>query len=269
MPYRVEVAQDDDLPELMKVLWLSFEQPYQGILRNFFPILNNDREASLIKATNGQREEYKSSYPELIWLKVLQYSDNTAEEELEDGKGQRGGEKHMSQIVGGAKWYFFQRNPFVPQPGSDHDPATEEAVWYPEGVGRTFATAAMHALDLPRMRMAQKPHSFLNIAFTLPEHRRKGVANLFLKWGLAHADQLGLDSWLDAFELGVPVYAKMGFIAYGLNKISPVMPPEYTSEQKLEWEWMEKEILPMDSVTMWRPAGGKFVNGEMVTPWAS
>lgn len=144
MAYKIEVAQDADMPELVAVLWDSFERPYQGILRNFFPILNNDREASLLAAIEGQREEYKDSYPELIWLKV------TYHENGEDTKG---------KIVGGAKWYFFQRNPFVPKPGSDHDPTTEEAVWYPEGPGRTFATAAMHAIDKPRMTMGQGPHA--------------------------------------------------------------------------------------------------------------
>lgn len=143
MAYKIEVAQDADMPELVAVLWDSFERPYQGILRNFFPILNNDREASLLAAIAGQREEYKDSYPELIWLKVTHHADG------DDTKG---------KIVGGAKWFFFQRNPFVPKPGSDHDPTTEEAVWYPEGPGRTFATAVMHAIDKPRMTMGQGPH---------------------------------------------------------------------------------------------------------------
>jgi hypothetical protein len=105
MPYKVEVLQDGDLPELTKVLWLSFEQPYQGILRSFFPILNEDREASLVEATNGQREEYKSSYPELIWLKVVHYPENNADEERDDGivKG-RNENNRIGQIDGGAKW---------------------------------------------------------------------------------------------------------------------------------------------------------------------
>jgi hypothetical protein len=144
MVYKIEVAQDADMSELVAVLWDSFERPYQGILRNFFPILNNDREASLLAAIEGQREEYKDSYPELIWLKVTHHADG------EDTKG---------KIVGGAKWYFFQRNPFVPKPGSDHDPTAEEAVWYPEGPGRTFATAVMHAIDKPRMTVDQGPHA--------------------------------------------------------------------------------------------------------------
>lgn len=114
------------------------------------------------------------------------------------------------------------------------------------------------------------PHDsiVLNIAFTVLEHRRKGVANLFLKWGLNRADELDLGTWLDASELGQPVYEKLGFHSHNLNKVSPVIPASYTAEQKAEWEKLEKEILPVCAMMMWRPVGGKFVEGETVLPWS-
>jgi hypothetical protein len=139
MTYKIEIAKDEDMPEIMGILWKCFEDPYQPILRVFFPILDNDREASLLTATNGQREEYKEAYPELIWLKVTDEKTNT--------------------IVAGAKWYFYQRNPFAPKPGESHDPSSEVAVWYPEGVGRDLATLVMHGFEKPRTRMGQKEHS--------------------------------------------------------------------------------------------------------------
>lgn len=144
MAYKVAVAEDADMAELIAAVWDGFERPYQGILRNFFPILNNDREASLLAAIEGQREEYKVSYPELVWLKVTYHADDG------DAKG---------TIVGGAKWYFYQRNPFVPKPGSEHDPNAEVAFWYPEGPGRTFATAIIYAIEEPRATMVPRPHA--------------------------------------------------------------------------------------------------------------
>lgn len=141
MPFSIEIAKDEDLHELMQVLWTCFENPPQGILRVFFPILNADREASLLTASDGQRDEYKEAYPELIWLKVV--DDET------------------DKIIAGAKWYFYQRNPFAAGPGdtNGHDPLNEEALWYPEGVGRQFATLVMHAFEKPRVLMGQRPHS--------------------------------------------------------------------------------------------------------------
>jgi len=249
MSFKVEIAKDEDFPELMAVLWRCFEEPFQGILRVFFPILNNDREASLNECIKGQREEYQASYPELVWLKVVDQND----------PGQK--------IVGGAKWYFYERNPFAAKPGDDQDPTPEEAVWYPEGVARTLATAAVHAHGITRTRMAQRPHSYLNIAFTLPEYRGKGVAKTFLRWGLSKADELGLESWLEASDYGAPVYPKWGFIVYGPNLVNPTMPTDYNEEQIQEWEHYKKLFLPMDTTIMWRPVGGTFVPGETVKPW--
>ncbi|KAF3392942.1 hypothetical protein DPV78_010135 [Talaromyces pinophilus] len=242
MPFSIEVAKDEDLHELMQVLWTCFENPPQGILRVFFPILNDDREASLLAASDGQRDEYKEAYPELIWLKVV---------DDETGK-----------IIAGAKWYFYESNPFA-----THDPLSEEAVWYPEGVGRQVATSVMHAFEKPRVTMGQRPHSFLNIIFTLPEHQRKGIGRAMLDWGLAKADKLGLESWLDGSVFGFPLYQSVGFLTYGSNNVSIKMPEDYTEQQQAEWEHYKKAMLPVEHAVMWRPAGGKFVIGETVTPW--
>ncbi|EEA25331.1 hypothetical protein TMatcc_006444 [Talaromyces marneffei ATCC 18224] len=249
MSFSIEIAKDEDLHELMGVLWTCFENPHQGILRLFFPILNDDREGSLRAASDGQREEYKEAYPELIWLKVI---------DDETGK-----------IIAGAKWYFYERNPFAAKPGDPHghDPLTEEAVWYPEGVARQFATSAMHAFEKPRVVMGQRPHSFLNIIFTLPEHQRKGIGRAILGWGLAKADKLGLESWLDGSVFGFPLYQSVGFLTYGSNNVSVKMPDDYSEQQQAEWEHYKKIILPIEHAVMWRPTGGKFVIGETVTPW--
>ncbi|KAK9239687.1 GNAT family acetyltransferase [Lipomyces kononenkoae] len=250
MSYRIEVAKDEDLYELMTILWRCFEDPYQAILRVYFPILNNDREASLLEATNGQREEYKDSYPELIWLKVVDDKTN--------------------KVIAGAKWYFYERNPFLPSPGDGHghDATSEEAVWYPEGVGRQFATLAMHAFEKPRITMGQRPHSYPNIIFTLPEHQGKGIGRAMLNWGLSKADKLGLESWLDASVFGFSLYQSVGFLTYGSNNVRVEMPADYSAEQKAEWEHYKKILLPIEHAVMWRPAGGKFIIGKTITPWA-
>ncbi|CRG91108.1 hypothetical protein PISL3812_08156 [Talaromyces islandicus] len=257
MTYKIEIAKDEDLSELMRILWHCFEDPYQAVLRVFFPILNNDREASLLTATNGQRQEYKESYPELIWLKVV--------------------DKKTDKIIAGAKWYFFQRNPFGPKPGESesHDPSSEVAVWYPEGVGRDFATLVMRAFERPRVKMGQKEHScivtpgylssqycfLLNIIFTLPEHRSKGIGRAIMDWGLAKTDELGLETWLNALPLGFPLYHKVGFLTYGSNNVEVAIPEHYTEAQRAEWEEYKKILLPVHNAVMWRPVRGKFVIG--------
>lgn len=109
----------------------------------------------------------------------------------------------------------------------------------------------------------------LNIIFTHPEHQRKGIGRAMMDWGLAKADQLGLESWLDASAFGFPLYQSVGFLAYGSNNVEVQMPDEYTQDQeaRAEWEQCQKIMLPVEHAVMWRPAGGKFIIGKTVTPW--
>lgn len=51
----------------------------------------------------------------------------------------------------------------------------------------------------------------LHILATLPNHHRRGVGALHLKWGIDEADKLGLPVYLEASEMGRPLYARWGF----------------------------------------------------------
>lgn len=108
----------------------------------------------------------------------------------------------------------------------------------------------------------------LNIIFTHPEHRHKGIGRAILDWGLAKADGLGLDSWLNASSFGFRLYQSVGFLTYGSNNVEVAIPEHYTEAQREEWEQYKKILLPLNNAVMWRPAGGKFVIGKTVTPWA-
>lgn len=108
----------------------------------------------------------------------------------------------------------------------------------------------------------------LHLAFTASEHRRKGVASKYLQWGVDKADELGLESYLEASTLGAPAYRKFGFIDGPIVKAEPKMPEDYTDEQKAEWEELAKSQLPSASLLMWRPVKGEFVEGKTVPPWS-
>lgn len=117
------------------------------------------------------------------------------------------------------------------------------------------------------LRLERANYAVLYMAFTAPEHRRKGVAKAFLEWGLARADELGLDSWVDASEMGRPQYARAGFVPWHLRTVNIPVPDEYTEEQKKQWQELADVVLPFRVTPMWRPAGGK-MEGR-VPPWES
>lgn len=133
MPFKLEEVTYDDFPELISVWWESVENPRQGVMRAIAPILNNDREASLAKSTELQLQQYKKNYANIVWFKVVDDATN--------------------KIVGGAKWKIHLKNPYAEPPAQPF-----RAEWYPEGIGRDFATKVVLQLQSGRVGRAQRPH---------------------------------------------------------------------------------------------------------------
>jgi hypothetical protein len=88
-----------------------------------------------------------------------------------------------------------------------------------------------------------------------------------MRWGTARADELGLESWIDATGLGRPLYAKHGYVVVSTSTLKPQQPEGLSGSDAKEWKKMEEEILPAQTITMWRPKGGRYVEGETVKPW--
>ncbi|KAF2499019.1 acyl-CoA N-acyltransferase [Lophium mytilinum] len=62
-----------------------------------------------------------------------------------------------------------------------------------------------------RKWMGARAFYFLHLLVTLPQHHRRGAGTLLLKWGLDQADAAGLPTYLEASEMGRPLYARLGF----------------------------------------------------------
>ena len=89
----------------------------------------------------------------------------------------------------------------------------------------------------------------LNIIFTHPEHRRQGIAELMLQWGVSKAAEMQVEMWLDATVQGRPLYAKHGFELITENDLCPEV--ENPSE---EWKAIDRELRPITMWLMRRPA---------------
>ncbi|KZZ90681.1 Acyl-CoA N-acyltransferase [Ascosphaera apis ARSEF 7405] len=248
MPYVVEVATKEDIPALVQTTYEAFTNPFYKIFYVFFP-------HSCQSGTENELKEYNEAGGEIVWNKVYDSDDPE------------------KAIVGGAKWYFYQRSPHEPRPGQEQTfihPKDREADWYSKGsVAREFSNQVLQQHNAPRIQWTEgQPHCYLHLAFTASEHRRKGVASKYLQWGVDKADELGLESYLEASTLGAPAYRKFGFIDGPIVKAEPKMPEDYTDEQKAEWEELAKSQLPSASLLMWRPVKGEFVEGKTVPPWS-
>ena len=101
----------------------------------------------------------------------------------------------------------------------------------------------------------------LERCFTHPSHRRRGAGNLLVGWGVAKADELGLECFVEAANSGVSLYESHGFVVADVFRLD-------TRRQGAsdEWEKHSREI-PVEYTFMWRPRGGRSEKGKTVFPW--
>ncbi|KAJ4303820.1 hypothetical protein N0V90_002721 [Kalmusia sp. IMI 367209] len=62
-----------------------------------------------------------------------------------------------------------------------------------------------------RKHMGTRPYWVLDTLVTHPEHHRRGAGRLLLQWGCERADEAGLEVYLEASEMGEPLYKRFGF----------------------------------------------------------
>ncbi|BCS01697.1 uncharacterized protein AKAW2_52038A [Aspergillus luchuensis] len=130
--FSLELAKEDDLPELITEQWEAFDNPPQGIFRLFFPIEDGDWEKSLQRSIEDQRTSFIREQPTVKWIKVM--------------------DVEKKRIAAAAKWYFFDNASFLAKR------PTVEVDWYPEGVIRNLLTQAVKQYEQPRHEMGQRPH---------------------------------------------------------------------------------------------------------------
>lgn len=82
-----------------------------------------------------------------------------------------------------------------------------------------------------------------------------------MNWGTQKADELGLDCFVESTEIAVPLYKKYGFVTVDHFSLDASIPN--ASE---EWKTISARNLPMEFEMMWRPAKGKFQEGDKY-PW--
>lgn len=108
------------------------------------------------------------------------------------------------------------------------------------------------------------PSDLFNLV-THPDYRRRGVAQRFLDWGKARADELGLDLFLDATPMGRPRYLANGFVELDENT-TDMRGQRAEGDKDAAWREMERRIPPFTFWLMWRPAGGRYEEGKTVRP---
>jgi len=175
--------------------------------------------ATLERIHNGQREDLKK--PTLFY-----YLAKDAE---------------TGEVLAGSKWELFGVKEEKDADGKVVKTVVAERTWeevekgleisepYEETDARVWNTLFKMLYDGRREIMGTKPYlsmylgcrlskgkdvSWTTVLYTLVAHpsaQRRGAGSALLKWGCAKADALGIETYLEASPMGVPLYERFGF----------------------------------------------------------
>jgi GNAT superfamily N-acetyltransferase len=251
MSLQLQIARDVDFPELIAAEWEAFENPLIRIFRLYCPVIDNDRAKSLAAKTELDLRNYKTQKPgvEAVWLKVV----DTAKD---------------NKIVGGAQWVFYKN-----RPDQASDQAAQDTLQmsvpdrHPEGGSRIFATLAVEQLSVAEAKKGSRPYAYIGAFFTIPDYRTQGIGGMLMTWGLEKADELGFESWIEAAPSAVSFYERHGYVKVQDIELDPLLPEDLSEKELQEWRSTSQSILSVTAIVMWRPAGGKYVEGQTVKPW--
>jgi len=237
MPLKLLEMQDEsEFPAVIQAEWEAFETPYCHLLPLFFPThgMKPDARTEAMKAGCERQTHWFKGDPTSRWVKVI---------DTETGR-----------VAGGALWHVFTENPYA-------KPDDEEISWWAKGEDREMATLLFSQFLTPRMTYMAKPHVFLDILFTHPDYRRRGVGRLLMDYGVQKADELNLEAYIDSTDIGKLLYEKYGFIAAEGIPFDPSRP-----DPSERWQQLEKILLPFTFYPMWRPAAGRKEEAKNI-PW--
>lgn len=75
--------------------------------------------------------------------------------------------------------------------------------------------------------MGGKAHGLLMYMAVLPEWRKRRVATMCIQWGISICEELDIPTYLEASDMGVPVYTRLGF----------------KTVEEIEYSWEDKKGL--------------------------
>ncbi|KAL9085087.1 MAG: hypothetical protein Q9159_004902 [Coniocarpon cinnabarinum] len=187
-PFEIkEVTTKDEFDKVTELEWTSYYNPYRSEWQFLHPIFGTtalDRHNSLKYDTDR------------LWTSHLQDASSHWIYALDTS---------TQEMVGATEWLFYRSNPFP------KDWKSPVADWWPEGPYRDFTTELVRLLYTPRAAWCHRGFAALNGMAVLPQHRKKGIATLLMEWGIRRLDEMGLDSLVEATEMGERLYERFGY----------------------------------------------------------
>lgn len=141
-------------------------------------------------------------------MEERQNRGNIVQEINGDDDDDKNESKSESEIAALAKWTFLP----PPCPSSQRPPTTPlDPTTFP-GPDKTLGAKFFEALTTIHGEiMGAQPHMYLELIAVSPKYQGRGIGAELVKWGCDHADEVGVEAYLDATPQGKRLYEKFGF----------------------------------------------------------
>ncbi|MCJ1310747.1 RNA polymerase II transcription factor B 52 kDa subunit [Agyrium rufum] len=215
-------------------------------MKLFFPVLGigPDAHTKAVQDSKERQLQATKEDPTSQWIKKIT-------------------DTNSDKVIVAAMWHIFRTNPYE---GASNEPLSAD--WWPKDSGgkkltelllREFTGRMLRRTRRAYMRMSNL--SLHDRCFTHPDHRKRGAGSLLVRWGVEKADELGLDSFVEATNSCTSLYERHGFVASDSFNIK-------TERDDASEDWMKlvKE-LSIEYTFLWKLKYGKWVDGETTFPW--
>lgn len=95
--------------------------------------------------------------------------------------------------------------------GTPTPPMPAESEWPLEGNPKLATVFFKKLAEMHEETMADRPHWYLELMVTRGADQGRGAGRSMMAWGVARADEDGVEAYLDATPEGKPLYVKFGF----------------------------------------------------------
>lgn len=95
-----------------------------------------------------------------------------------------------------------------------------------------------------------------------PHVQRRGIGRQLMQWGMAEANRLGLESFIEATDAGKGLYDGCGY-----REVARVGVELNLVDASYEWRTLAARLLPVGYTAMWRPVQGLWLAGEPEKTW--
>ncbi|THV45955.1 hypothetical protein BGAL_0432g00020 [Botrytis galanthina] len=235
-PIVKEVTTQAEFSAAIDCFWDSNYDPYTSFMNILFPISVATEEgyAKAVAESKVRLWSYHEQDPTSHWIYVTDDEDT------------------KEVVYSGAHWNFHETS----SPYKDSAPELV-ALWYPEGVGRDFASRVLN--QIYRFRGEQ-----LDYMFTYTNQRNKGYGSMLMQWGMERAERMGVEVVVESSEMGYSLYKK-----FGLRSIEKIAVDMRVENPTNTWRRLESDFGPVLIWWMWKPRDGIYVAGKTELPWVA